>query len=85
MGKILVFYHSNTGNVAAMAKLVVEGASAVEGTEVRLRNVDDVARLAYVPNISGALVGRALFRRSLELRAALDIARPEPEPIAEFI
>ena len=68
---------------------IVSGLAAVARAPVIasgvVRNVDDVARLAYVPNISGALVGRALFRRSLELRAALDIARPEPEPIAEFI
>ena len=42
MGKILVFYHSNTGNVAAMAELVAEGAAVVDGMEVRLRNLDDV-------------------------------------------
>ncbi|MEM6311424.1 MAG: 1-(5-phosphoribosyl)-5-[(5-phosphoribosylamino)methylideneamino] imidazole-4-carboxamide isomerase [Pseudomonadota bacterium] len=64
--------------LAALARAPVIASGVV-------RNVDDVARLTYVPNISGALVGRALFRRAVDLRAALEIARPEPEPVAEFI
>jgi NAD(P)H dehydrogenase (quinone) len=39
--RILVLYDSQTGNVAKMAALVAEGASAVPGTEVRLRSVDE--------------------------------------------
>lgn len=50
-----------------------------------VRTVDDVARLKYVPNIAGTLIGRALFRKSFALRDALEVARPEPEPVAEFI
>ncbi len=49
-----------------------------------VRSVDDVARLKYIPNIAGAIVGRALFSKTIELGAALDVARPEPEPVAEF-
>lgn len=50
-----------------------------------LRTIDDVARLKYVPHVSGALLGRALFSQEIDLAAALEIARPEPEPTAEFI
>jgi phosphoribosylformimino-5-aminoimidazole carboxamide ribotide isomerase len=50
-----------------------------------VRNVDDVARLKYVPNISGALISRALFRKSFELEDALAVAQPEPEPVAGFL
>jgi NAD(P)H dehydrogenase (quinone) len=40
MGKVLVLYHSASGNTAAMARLVAEGAGLIPGTEVRLREVD---------------------------------------------
>jgi NAD(P)H dehydrogenase (quinone) len=41
MNRILVLYDSKSGNVAKMAALVGEGASAISGTEVRLRSVDE--------------------------------------------
>ncbi|QEL15464.1 flavodoxin [Limnoglobus roseus] len=40
MGKVLVLYHSASGNTATMARLVAEGAGLIPGTEVRLREVD---------------------------------------------
>lgn len=46
---------------------------------------DDVARLKYVPQISGTLIGRALFNKSVDLAEAIATARPEPEPSADFI
>ena len=39
MSRILVLYHSNSGNVEAMARLVAAGAESVPETEVRLRKV----------------------------------------------
>lgn len=50
-----------------------------------VRTIDDVARLKYVPNIAGAVVGRVLFRRTLDLREVLEAARPATEPVAEFL
>lgn len=50
-----------------------------------VRDADDIARLKYIPNIAGALVGRALFNKSVSIDAALAAARPEPEPVAPFI
>ena len=41
MGKILVLYHSLSGNTAKMAKLVGEGAGTVSGMEIRLREIAD--------------------------------------------
>ncbi len=41
MNKILVLYDSKSGNVAAMAALVAEGARGISETEVRLRSVDE--------------------------------------------
>ncbi len=39
MGKILILYHSATGNTAKMAALVAEGAESVARMDVRLRDV----------------------------------------------
>lgn len=50
-----------------------------------VRNADDVARLKYVSNISGTLIGRALFSKDISLEEALSVARPDPEPTAEFL
>lgn len=49
-----------------------------------VRSADDISRLKYTYNIAGALVGRALFRKTLTVEEALAVARPEPEPVAEF-
>ncbi len=40
MGKVLVLYHSASGNTAKMAALIVEGAESVPDIEVRLREVE---------------------------------------------
>lgn len=50
-----------------------------------VRDIDDVARLKYVPNISGALIGRALFNKTVDLEEAIATAQPQPEATAEFI
>ncbi|MCK0139036.1 1-(5-phosphoribosyl)-5-[(5-phosphoribosylamino)methylideneamino] imidazole-4-carboxamide isomerase [Aliiroseovarius sp. F47248L] len=50
-----------------------------------VHELDDVARLKYVPNIAGTLIGRALFSKNVDLSEALEVARPEPEARAEFI
>ncbi|RBI74502.1 1-(5-phosphoribosyl)-5-[(5-phosphoribosylamino)methylideneamino] imidazole-4-carboxamide isomerase [Roseovarius sp. TE539] len=49
-----------------------------------VRVKDDIARLKYVPNISGALIGRALLAKDIDLQEALAIAQPDAEPTAEF-
>lgn len=49
-----------------------------------VRRGDDVSRLKYLRSISGALVGRALFRKTLTLEEALKLATPTPEPTAEL-
>ncbi|WP_298847606.1 1-(5-phosphoribosyl)-5-[(5-phosphoribosylamino)methylideneamino] imidazole-4-carboxamide isomerase [uncultured Ruegeria sp.] len=49
-----------------------------------VRSADDISRLAYIHNISGAIVGRALFRKSLDLADALDMAKSAHEPVAQF-
>ncbi|MEL6645121.1 MAG: 1-(5-phosphoribosyl)-5-[(5-phosphoribosylamino)methylideneamino] imidazole-4-carboxamide isomerase [Pseudomonadota bacterium] len=50
-----------------------------------VHTADDIARLKYVPNIEGALVGRALFEETVELGHALEIAAAVPEPTAQLL
>ncbi|EEE36449.1 1-(5-phosphoribosyl)-5-[(5-phosphoribosylamino)methylideneamino]imidazole-4-carboxamide isomerase 2 [Rhodobacteraceae bacterium KLH11] len=49
-----------------------------------VRVTDDISRLAYIPNISGVLVGRALFRKTVDLGEALEVAKSAHEPVAAF-
>jgi phosphoribosylformimino-5-aminoimidazole carboxamide ribotide isomerase len=50
-----------------------------------VRTVDDVSRLRLLGEVSGAMVGRALFNKTLDLREALREARPDTAHVAEFI
>jgi phosphoribosylformimino-5-aminoimidazole carboxamide ribotide isomerase len=50
-----------------------------------VRTIDDISRLKYLRTISGALVGRALFNKTIDLRDALVEARTSTEKVADFI
>ncbi|MFV2002483.1 MAG: HisA/HisF-related TIM barrel protein [Paracoccaceae bacterium] len=50
-----------------------------------VRTIDDVSRLSYVGNVSGAIVSRALFRKTIDLDEALAAAAPQHEETAEFL
>lgn len=50
-----------------------------------ISTLDDVSRLKYVPFVSGTIIGRSLFDRSVDLGDALEVARPVAEKRAEFI
>ena len=43
MPKILVLFHSRTGNTAALAEAIAEGARGVRFTEVDIRRLEDLA------------------------------------------
>ena len=49
------------------------------------RTLDDLARIKFVPNISGAIVGRALFDRSYSIEDALSLGAQETTPTAKFV
>lgn len=49
-----------------------------------LRSLDDLSRLKYVPHVAGAIVGRALFDRSIDFAEALALANAPVEKTAEF-
>ena len=56
-----------TTQLAALAKAPVIARGLA-------RSLDDISRLKYVPHVSGAIIGRALFDRSVDLAEALDLA-----------
>lgn len=64
--------------IAAIARVPVIASGIV-------RTVDDIARLKYVRNISGAIVGRALYNRTVDLGEALQVARPDTGRVAKFL
>ncbi len=49
-----------------------------------VKSLDDIARLNNLPNIAGAVVGRALFRKTFTLEEALAVASQKPTE-AEFV
>ena len=56
MQKILMVYHSQTGNTERMAQAVCEGASRIEGTEVVIRRASD-ATLNDLLDCAGLALG----------------------------
>ncbi len=50
-----------------------------------IRTLDDLSRIKYVPKVSGAIIGRALFDRSIDLGEALALARTPAGRVAEFL
>jgi len=47
--KVLVLYDSQPGNVEQMATFVAEGASEIQGVEVRIRKIDGEGELKATP------------------------------------
>lgn len=56
MAKILIVYHSQTGNTKKMAEAVAEGAESIEGVEVVLKKAED-AMLEDLLSADGLAVG----------------------------
>lgn len=56
MAKILIVYHSQTGNTGKMADAVFEGAKSIEGVEVILKNAAD-ATLEDLLTADGLVIG----------------------------
>lgn len=86
-GIIVTDIDSDMSDVEAQLGLISSLAEKAKAPVIAsgvVRKADDISRLKYIGNISGALVGRALFRKTLTLEEALETAQPVPEPIAEF-
>ena len=71
-------------SLALVSKVAMETATPVIASGLA-RSLDDIAELKYLYNISGCIVGRALYDGSFTLAEALAVARPTAEPIAEFV
>ncbi|MBK0327007.1 1-(5-phosphoribosyl)-5-[(5-phosphoribosylamino)methylideneamino] imidazole-4-carboxamide isomerase [Rhodobacteraceae bacterium F11138] len=87
-GIIITDIDSDVDEVEARLGLIAGLAAQARAPVIAsgvVRSTDDIARLKYIPNIAGALVGRALFRKSVDLPEALAIAQPGPEPVAGFL
>jgi NAD(P)H dehydrogenase (quinone) len=71
--RILVAYHSDTGNTEALAGLVEDGVAAVEGIEARLRPLDAVTDDEILQS-DGILLGTPVHWAtvSVETRSFLD-------------
>lgn len=71
-------------SIGVIAKLA-EFAKAPVIASGAVHSIDDIARLKYVPNIAGTLIGRALVRGTVDLGEALAMAAEPKEKVAEFI
>ncbi len=72
------------GSLATVSAIANVARTPVISSGV-VRTADDISRLKYLGNISGAIVGRALFNKSADLPELLQLATPAPENIAAFI
>lgn len=71
-------------SLALVTKVAMETATPVIASGLA-RALDDISELKYLYNISGAIVGRALYEGAFTLGEAMEVAKPTPEPIAEFV
>ena len=71
-------------SMALVTKVAMETATPVIASGLS-RSLDDISELKYLYNISGAIVGRAIYEGTFTLAEAIEVARPTPEPIAEFV
>ena len=71
-------------SLALVTRLASETSTPVIASGLA-RSLDDISALKYLYNISGAIVGRALFEGTFTLEEALALATPSPEPIAAFV
>ncbi|MFT6074903.1 MAG: phosphoribosylformimino-5-aminoimidazole carboxamide ribotide isomerase [Yoonia sp.] len=71
-------------SIALIAQLAGEARSLVFARGLS-RTLDDLSRLKYVPAVSGALIGRALFDGSFDFEDALEVVKPQVEKRAQFI
>ena len=69
----------------ALTTLLAAKATAPVIARGAARSLDDISRLKYVPHVSGAIIGRALFDRSVDLAEALALASEPTGLTPEFI
>jgi NAD(P)H dehydrogenase (quinone) len=76
MPKVLVLFHSRTGNTAALADAVAEGAESVKFTEVEMRRIEDLAPASVIgADDSWKTARAALARKYRPLESVESLAR----------
>ncbi len=75
----------DTEEPLALIASLAQHASAPVIAQGLSRSLDDIGRMKYIPGISGAILGRALFDRTIDLKEAIAIAEEKPEPAASPI
>ena len=78
-GVILTDIDSDIGDFAAHLEVISELATFVRVPAIAsgvVRGIADIEHLKRIPGIDGALVGRALFRKTINLGEALEMAGP---------
>ncbi|MGI9407340.1 MAG: HisA/HisF-related TIM barrel protein [Hyphomicrobiaceae bacterium] len=68
---------AQTADLAANVRTPVIASGVV-------KSIDDISTLNYLPNIAGAITGRALFGGALDLGEAVQIATAQDGPVAQF-
>ncbi len=84
--KVLVVYHSETGNTEQMALAVAEGAAGVDGIEVVLKNVNTV-QVADLLEAGAIIVGSPVYNANVspEISAFIASWPFEGEPLRDKI
>ena len=62
MSKILIVYYTHTGNTGKMASAIAEGARAIQGVEVELKNYESPQKLA---KIDALLIGAPTYHHNM--------------------
>ena len=76
MPKVLVLFHSRTGNTAALADAIAEGAGSVKFTEVEIRRIEDLAPAGVSEADESAKgAGAALARKYRPLESVESLAQ----------
>jgi len=69
---------AQTEELAAAIKIPVIASGVI-------RTLDDISTLNYLPNIAGAVTGRAIFGDGIDLADAIAITAETPEPVAQLM
>lgn len=77
MAKVLVLFYSRTGNTAALADAIAEGARSVRFTEVDVRRLDDLAP-------ESVIAGQPAWQASRERLRAQYRTLDDPNAIVEY-
>lgn len=72
------------GSLGTIGHLASHSRAPVIASGV-VHEIDDVSRLKHVPNVAGALIGRALFNHRIDLAEALALAAAPLGETADFV